>query len=127
MTTTDFTYYMKANDEDVKGITTRSGNAYKGPTISTTSSLPKVVECETSDFLLKETDAFLAIDDELISPEINDCYYDSEGDILLLEEFLIDDPSSPPLPLQELKVVEHTNEKSSIDEPPVVELKNLPP
>nr|GEV10172.1 reverse transcriptase domain-containing protein [Tanacetum cinerariifolium] len=31
--------------EDLKGITTRSGNAYKGPTIPTTSSsLPKVVE-----------------------------------------------------------------------------------
>nr|GFC25532.1 reverse transcriptase domain-containing protein [Tanacetum cinerariifolium]GFC26947.1 reverse transcriptase domain-containing protein [Tanacetum cinerariifolium] len=33
--------------EDLKGITTRSGNAYKGPTIPTTSSLPKVVEHET--------------------------------------------------------------------------------
>nr|GEZ09691.1 reverse transcriptase domain-containing protein [Tanacetum cinerariifolium] len=54
-------------------------------------------------------------------------YYDSEGDILLLEEFLNDDPSSPPLLPQELKVVEATNEKSSIDEPPMVELKDLPP
>nr|GEY40597.1 reverse transcriptase domain-containing protein [Tanacetum cinerariifolium] len=54
--------------------------------------------------------------------------YDAmSGDILLLEEFLNDDPSSPPLPLQELKVVEPTNEKSSIDEPPVVKLKDLPP
>nr|GEV40611.1 reverse transcriptase domain-containing protein [Tanacetum cinerariifolium] len=51
----------------------------------------------------------------------------SIGDILLLEEFLNDDPSSPPLPPQELKVVEPTNEKSSIDEPPVVKLKDLPP
>nr|GEV71256.1 hypothetical protein [Tanacetum cinerariifolium] len=34
--------------EDLKGITTRSGNAYKTPTIPTTSSsLPKVVEHET--------------------------------------------------------------------------------
>nr|GEW41881.1 reverse transcriptase domain-containing protein [Tanacetum cinerariifolium] len=48
-------------------------------------------------------------------------------DILLLKEFLNDDPSSPPLPPQDLKVVELTNEKSSIDEPPVVELKDLPP
>nr|GEW03103.1 reverse transcriptase domain-containing protein [Tanacetum cinerariifolium] len=51
----------------------------------------------------------------------------SEGDILLLEEFLNDDPSSPPLPPQELKVVEPKNEKSSIDEPSVVELKDLSP
>nr|GEU85347.1 reverse transcriptase domain-containing protein [Tanacetum cinerariifolium] len=34
-----------------------------------------------NDFLLDETDAFLAIDDEPISPEIDDSYYDSEGDI----------------------------------------------
>nr|GFC70055.1 reverse transcriptase domain-containing protein [Tanacetum cinerariifolium] len=34
--------------EDLKGITTRSGTAYKGPTIPTTSfSLPQVVERET--------------------------------------------------------------------------------
>nr|GEV29099.1 reverse transcriptase domain-containing protein [Tanacetum cinerariifolium] len=34
--------------EDLKGITTRSGNAYQGPTIPTTSSSsPKVVERET--------------------------------------------------------------------------------
>nr|GFD27095.1 reverse transcriptase domain-containing protein [Tanacetum cinerariifolium] len=52
--------------------------------------------------------------------------YDTEGDILLLEELLNDDPSSPPLPPQEPKVVEPTNEKYSIDEPPVVELKDLP-
>ncbi|GKE25559.1 reverse transcriptase domain-containing protein [Tanacetum coccineum] len=73
------------------------------------------------------TDAFLAIEDEPISPEIDDSYYDSEGDILFLEEFINDDPSSPPLPPQELKVVEPKNEKSSIDEPPEVELKDLPP
>nr|GEW84534.1 reverse transcriptase domain-containing protein [Tanacetum cinerariifolium] len=33
--------------EDLKGITTRSGIAYKGPTIPTTSSPLKVVERET--------------------------------------------------------------------------------
>nr|GFD22492.1 reverse transcriptase domain-containing protein [Tanacetum cinerariifolium] len=34
--------------EELKGITTRSGTAYQGPTIPTTSSsLPSVVECET--------------------------------------------------------------------------------
>ncbi|GJR17691.1 reverse transcriptase domain-containing protein [Tanacetum coccineum] len=95
------------------------------PIVSTSS--PTLTPFGDSDFLLEETDAFLAIEDEPISPEINDSYYDSEGDILLLEEFLNDDPSSPPLPPQELKVVEPKNEKSSIDEPPVVELKDLPP
>ncbi|GJX01905.1 reverse transcriptase domain-containing protein [Tanacetum coccineum] len=95
------------------------------PIVSTSS--PTLTPFGDSDFLLEETDAFLAIDDEPISPEIDDSYYDSEGDILLLEEFLNDDPSSPPLPPQELKVVEPKNEKSSIVEPPEVELKDLPP
>nr|GEW59074.1 reverse transcriptase domain-containing protein [Tanacetum cinerariifolium] len=80
-----------------------------------------------SDFLLQETDVLLAIDDEPISPEIEGSYYDLKGDILLFEEFLNNDPSSPPLPPQEIKVVEPMNEKSFIDEPPMVELKELPP
>ncbi|GJS58019.1 reverse transcriptase domain-containing protein [Tanacetum coccineum] len=78
-----------------------------------------------NDFLLEETDAFLAIEDDLISLEIDDCYYDLEGDIHLLEEFLNDDPSSP-LPPQELRFVEPKTEKSSIDDPPELELKDLP-
>nr|GEW90687.1 reverse transcriptase domain-containing protein [Tanacetum cinerariifolium] len=103
-----------------------SGN----PTLSTkpivSNSSPTLTPFRDSDFPLEETDAFVAIDDEPISPEMDEAYYDSEGDILLLEEFLNDDPLSLPLPPQELKVVEPTNEKSSIDEPPVVKLKDLP-
>nr|GEU46771.1 reverse transcriptase domain-containing protein [Tanacetum cinerariifolium] len=90
-------------------------------------SSPTLTPFGDSDFLLEETDAFLAINDEPISPEIDNSYYDSEGDILLLKEFLNDDPSSAPLPPQELKVVEPKNKKSSINEPPVVKLKDLPP
>nr|GEU40359.1 reverse transcriptase domain-containing protein [Tanacetum cinerariifolium] len=57
------------------------------------------------------------------------------GDILLLEAFLNDDPSLPP-PIQrnylpevrkELKIYEVKTDKSSVDEPPAVELKSLPP
>nr|GEY46143.1 reverse transcriptase domain-containing protein [Tanacetum cinerariifolium] len=111
--------------QEVLGLSV-SGN----PTPSTkpiiSNSSPTLTPFADSDFLLEETDAFLAIDDEPISSKINGSYYDSDGDILLLEKFLNDDPSSPPLPPQELKVVE-SNEKSSIDEPPVVELKDLPP
>ncbi|GJY98276.1 reverse transcriptase domain-containing protein [Tanacetum coccineum] len=95
------------------------------PIVSTSS--PTLTPFGDSDFLLEETNAFLAIEDEPISPRIDDSYYDSEGDILLIEEFINDDPSSPPLPPQELKVVEPKNEKSSIDEPPEFELKDLPP
>ncbi|GJW39081.1 hypothetical protein Tco_0064926 [Tanacetum coccineum] len=58
----------------------------------------------------------------------------NRGDILLLESFLNDDPSPPPnqgnyLPKiqKELKFCEAKIDKSSIDEPPEVELKDLPP
>nr|GEW07082.1 reverse transcriptase domain-containing protein [Tanacetum cinerariifolium] len=104
-----------------------SGNPTPSTEPIVSNSYPTLTPFGDSDFLLEETDAFLAINDEPISSEIEDLYYDLEGYILLLEEFLNDDPSSPPLPPQELKVVEPTNEKSSIDEPPVVELKDLPP
>ncbi|GJW01479.1 reverse transcriptase domain-containing protein [Tanacetum coccineum] len=115
--------------QDVLGFsdTSKSGNPTptSEPIVSTSS--PTLTPFGDSDFLLEETDAFLAIEDDPISPEIDDSSYDSKGDILLLEEFLNDDPSSPPLPPQELKVIEPNNKKSSIDEPPEVELKDLPP
>nr|GEX19210.1 reverse transcriptase domain-containing protein [Tanacetum cinerariifolium] len=61
--------------------------------------------------------------------------YVKVGDILLLEAFLNDDPSLPPLNQRnylpevhkELKIYEAKSDKSSVDEPPVVELKVLPP
>ncbi|GKB51453.1 reverse transcriptase domain-containing protein, partial [Tanacetum coccineum] len=90
--------------------------------------------CE-DDFLLEEVDAFLAIEDDPTSPKVDDSYYDPDGDILLFEAFLNDDPSLPP-PIQgnylpeiqkELKVCEAKTDKSSIDEPLEVELKDLPP
>ncbi|GJU03723.1 hypothetical protein Tco_1114061 [Tanacetum coccineum] len=67
--------------------------------------------------------------------DIDDTYYDPEGDILLLESFPNDNSSLPPptqgnyLPeiRKELKVCEAKTDKSSIDEPPEVELKDLPP
>nr|GFA96488.1 reverse transcriptase domain-containing protein [Tanacetum cinerariifolium] len=104
-----------------------SGNPTPSPEPIVSTSSPILTPFGDSDYLLEETDAFLAIDDKPISPKIDNSYYDSGGDILLLEEFLIDNPSSPPLPPQELKVVKPKNKKSFIDKPPVVELKDLPP
>nr|GEV37572.1 reverse transcriptase domain-containing protein [Tanacetum cinerariifolium] len=94
------------------------------------------MDCEEySDFLLEEVDAFLALEDDHTSPGVDQSYLDSEGDILLLEAFLNDDPSlSPPnqgnnMPevRKELKICEAKSDKYSIDEPPKVELKDLPP
>nr|GEZ21279.1 DNA-directed DNA polymerase [Tanacetum cinerariifolium] len=91
---------------------------------------------DESDFLLlEEVDAFIAIDGEPISPKIDATYYDPEGDILILEALLNSDPL-PHLPNQkdyfpiiykDLKGIEPKENKSSNDEPPEVELKQLPP
>ncbi|GJR93061.1 hypothetical protein Tco_0265235 [Tanacetum coccineum] len=189
--------------EDLKGITTRSGVVYQGPTIPTSSS-PKVVERRTkvtkdtvfptnnentkdvhppvvrvanqilvsepvvapfpADFvvvdfepdprvplifrecaiptpgydpivsnssptltpfrdsgflLLEEADALLALSDDPTSPEVDESYYDLEGDILILEALLNNDPSPPPnqgnyLPenRKELKIYEAKTTKS---------------
>nr|GEY54417.1 reverse transcriptase domain-containing protein [Tanacetum cinerariifolium] len=70
-----------------------SGNPIPSTKPIVSNSSPTLTPFGDSDFLLEETDAFLAIDDEPISPEIDESYYDLEGDILLLEEFLNDDPS----------------------------------
>nr|GEX67894.1 reverse transcriptase domain-containing protein [Tanacetum cinerariifolium] len=112
-----------------------SGNPtlYYDPIISTSS--PTLTPFGDSDFLLEEVDAFLALEDDPTSPKVDHSYVDTEGDILLLEAFLNDDPSLPPsnqgnyLPQvrKELKICEAKTEKSLIDEPPEVELKDLPP
>nr|GEW00501.1 DNA-directed DNA polymerase [Tanacetum cinerariifolium] len=75
-----------------------SGNPtpYYDSIISTTS--PTLTLFGNSDFLLEEVDAFLALEDDPTSPKVNQSYLDSEGDILLLESFLNDDPSFKDLP-----------------------------
>nr|GEZ38953.1 reverse transcriptase domain-containing protein [Tanacetum cinerariifolium] len=72
-----------------------SGNPtpYYDPIVSTSS--PTLTPFENSDFLLGEVDAFLALEDDLTSPEVDHSYFDTEGDILLFEAFLNDDPSLP--------------------------------
>nr|GEU55036.1 reverse transcriptase domain-containing protein [Tanacetum cinerariifolium] len=72
-----------------------SGNPtpYYDSIVST--SYPTPTPFEDSDFLLEEVDAFLALEDDPTSPEVDHSYYDTEGDILLLEAFLNDDPSLP--------------------------------
>ncbi|GKG33802.1 hypothetical protein Tco_0433961, partial [Tanacetum coccineum] len=78
---------------------------------------------EEGDFILEELEAFLTNDS--IPPGIDDDDFDPEGDFLLLEKLLNDDPSSP-LPPKELHVKELQIVKSSIDDPPELELKDLP-
>nr|GFC38622.1 reverse transcriptase domain-containing protein [Tanacetum cinerariifolium] len=112
-----------------------SGNPtpYYDPIVSTLSLT--LTPFGDSDFLREEVDAFLALEDDPTSSKVDHSYYDPEGDILLLEAFLNDDPLLPPpnqgmyLPQvrKELKICEAKNDKSSIDEPLEVELKDIPP
>ncbi|GKD50667.1 reverse transcriptase domain-containing protein [Tanacetum coccineum] len=74
-------------------------------------------------FILEEIKTYLASDPVL--PGIDDAEFDPEGDILLIEEMLNNNPDSP-LPPKDLKCEELKSVKSSIDEPPKLELKDLP-
>nr|GEX25642.1 uncharacterized protein [Tanacetum cinerariifolium] len=115
---------------------TTSGNPtpYDDPIVSTTS--PTLTPFGDSDFLLfEEADAFFGLEDDPNSSEFNLFYYDPEGDILFLEAILNSKPS-PPIPnheqympsfKKELNVFEAKTVKSFVDEPPEVELKDLPP
>ncbi|GJR26733.1 hypothetical protein Tco_1102965 [Tanacetum coccineum] len=76
----------------------------------------------TSEFTLERNDAFLY--DKLISLESDHDDCNPEEDIYVLEQLLNDDPFQ--LPPMDLKQSEVTEAKSSIEEPPELELKDLP-
>nr|GEU59822.1 ribonuclease H-like domain-containing protein [Tanacetum cinerariifolium] len=79
-----------------------------------------------SNFILEEIETFLRTSDELSN--LDDDSYDTEADILYLEKLLNEDPSSsiPPVKTEDLKQGNATMTKPSIDEPPELELKELP-
>ncbi|GJU27669.1 reverse transcriptase domain-containing protein [Tanacetum coccineum] len=105
------------SDSSTSGNPTLSLN----PILSTSS--PSHTPFEEGDFILEEIKACLTND--LIPPGIDDDDFDPEGDLLLLEKLLIDYPSSP-LPLKELNPEELKIVKYYIDDPPELELKDLP-
>nr|GEX02137.1 reverse transcriptase domain-containing protein [Tanacetum cinerariifolium] len=80
---------------------------------------------EGSDFILEEIETFLRTPNELSTLDDD---FDPEGDIALIEKLLNEDPS-PNLPLmknKDLKQADVTMAKPSIEEPPELELKDLP-
>ncbi|GJW85896.1 reverse transcriptase domain-containing protein [Tanacetum coccineum] len=91
------------------------------PILST--SFPSLTHFEGGDFILEEIKAYLTNDS--IPPGIDDADFDPEGDLLLFEKLLSDDPS-PPLPPKELHFEEIKTIKFSIDDPLELELKDLP-
>nr|GEX48071.1 reverse transcriptase domain-containing protein [Tanacetum cinerariifolium] len=74
-----------------------SGNPtpYYNPIASTSS--PTLTPFGESDLLFEEVNAFLSLEDDPTTPKVDLYYLNPEGDILLLEAFLNDDPSLPPL------------------------------
>ncbi|GJY82167.1 reverse transcriptase domain-containing protein [Tanacetum coccineum] len=76
----------------------------------------------TSEFTLEEIDAYLYDKSFSLESDHDDC--DPEEDIYVLEQLLNDDPFQ--LPPMDLKQSEVTEAKSSIEEPPELELKDLP-
>ncbi|GJW55001.1 reverse transcriptase domain-containing protein [Tanacetum coccineum] len=121
---------------NLKAITTRSGVSYDGPPIPPPfSSHPKVVEKEPEEEYSQEVLGFsdnsesgnpTLISEPIISkssPSLT--LFEGEGEIRIIEEMLNNDLYSL-LPLKDLKCKELKSIKSSVDEPPELELKDLP-
>nr|GEX54899.1 reverse transcriptase domain-containing protein [Tanacetum cinerariifolium] len=97
------------------------------------NSSPTLTPFNESDFYLEEIKDCL--NNGSNPEEVEDSEFDMEIDILIIEALLNSNPEPPP-PNQkhyfleahnDLKVVEPKNNKSFDDEPPEVELKELPP
>nr|GEY05398.1 reverse transcriptase domain-containing protein [Tanacetum cinerariifolium] len=82
-----------------------------------------ILRHDEHDFFLEEIEDFL--NDDSIPIEIENFVFDMEEDILLIKKLLNEDPFQ--FPPMDLKVAEESKEKSSIEKPPEVELKELPP
>ncbi|GJV34506.1 reverse transcriptase domain-containing protein [Tanacetum coccineum] len=103
----------------------KSGNSTSTLDLMIDSRSPSLTPFEGSDFLMEEIDEFLEHDDSI--PPGVDGIYDSEGDTIYLEQLLSminSDPSLPPPPVCEINVPETI--KSSCEDPPNLELKDLP-
>nr|GEY09082.1 reverse transcriptase domain-containing protein [Tanacetum cinerariifolium] len=114
--------------QEVLGFSDNSKSGSPTPTLDPiiSSSSPLFTPFEGIDFILEEIETFLQTPDELFN--LDDDYYDTEEDILYLEKLLNEDPS-PNLPLvktEDLKQVDATMTKPSIDESPELKLKELP-
>ncbi|GJX49124.1 reverse transcriptase domain-containing protein [Tanacetum coccineum] len=109
--------------QEVLGFTDslKSGNPTSTDPIIATS-FPSLTPYEGGDFILEEIENCLS--NGSIPPGIDDEDFDPEGDICLIEKLLNNDPFQ--LPPMDLKQVEVTKAKSSIEEPPELELKDLP-
>nr|GEX26495.1 reverse transcriptase domain-containing protein [Tanacetum cinerariifolium] len=114
--------------QEVLGFSDNSKSGSSTPTsdLIISSSSPSFTPFEGSDFILEEIKTFLQTPNELSNSD--DDYYDMKGDILYLEKLLNEDPSPslPPVKTKDLKQVNATMTKPSIEEAPELKLKELP-
>ncbi|GJZ95322.1 reverse transcriptase domain-containing protein [Tanacetum coccineum] len=127
---------LRVDDEAITfkvGQTSRDSRSYK--TINQVNVIDVACEeyaqevlgfSDRGDFILEEIETFLRIPEELSN--LDDDYYDTEEDILYLEKLLNEDvsPTLPPMKNDDLKQIDVTMTKPSIEEPPELELKDLP-
>nr|GEX99747.1 reverse transcriptase domain-containing protein [Tanacetum cinerariifolium] len=117
----NFQYNPKSSNPTlVSNPSTSESDFCKEPIVK--SSSPTLTPFRESDFFLEETEDFL--NNESIPTGMGNSFYDPEGDILFLEKLLNEDPFQ--LPSMYLKLAEESKAKSSIKEPPELELKELP-
>nr|GEW60865.1 hypothetical protein [Tanacetum cinerariifolium] len=117
--------------EYVQEILGFSDNSKSGsPTLASnpiiSSSSTSFTLFEGSDFILEEIETFLQTPDEL--SDLHDDYYDTDGDIPYLKKLLNEGPSPniPPVKTVDLKQVDATMTRPSIEKALNLELKELP-
>nr|GEU95442.1 reverse transcriptase domain-containing protein [Tanacetum cinerariifolium] len=117
----DFQYNLKSSNPTlVSNALISKSDVSKEPIVK--SSSPTLTPFGESDLFLEEIEDFL--NDDLIPTGIENFVYDPEGDILFLKKLLNEDPFQ--LPPMDLKLAEESKAKSFVEEPPELELKDLP-
>ncbi|GKA38293.1 reverse transcriptase domain-containing protein [Tanacetum coccineum] len=120
------TRYSSINDKSVNqidiidAVCEEYAPEFLGVSNSSSGNPTPTSEPFTSEFILEEIEAYLK--DDSISPEIDHADCDPEEDICLIKKLLNNDSFQlPPMDLKQSKV---TKAKSSIEEPPELELKD---
>nr|GEW58026.1 reverse transcriptase domain-containing protein [Tanacetum cinerariifolium] len=120
--------------QEVPGFSNVVANDNSNPSFEpiVSNSSPTLTHFNESDFYLEEIEDCLNNDSN--PKEVEDSEFDMKRDILILEALLNSDPEPLlnqkhyfPEAHNDLKVIELKNDKFSDDEPPEVELKELPP
>nr|GEX10161.1 reverse transcriptase domain-containing protein [Tanacetum cinerariifolium] len=116
-----FQYNPKSSNPTlVSDASVSENDVSKDPIVK--SSSPTLTLFGESGFFLVEIEDFP--NDDSIPTGIENSIYDPEGDILFFEKLLNEDPFQ--LPPMGLKVAEESKAKSFVEEPPELELKELP-